>query len=387
MPRYYSDDYLPNPPLTTITEEDTPPPSPSAELDDHLASILSDYSDDALPNPPLVLPDYSDEDSPSPTLPLITKQDHPSIVYSDYSDKDSPNPPLALITTNHTPPSKSSAELNTLSSKSITSEERFEFPPEVKDLKKIGRGAFGSVFKAKYKGFVRAIKVIRRFDKKGNDRTASIQNEVNILYDLEHPFITQSFHHWYNSQNLYIVLEFASQGSLDRLIDRTNISMKETRRIILDLGSALDYIHNKKIIHRDIKSENILLTSNHQIKLADFGLAKRTSDGFTSGNCGTRHIKAPEILNRQLYSKAVDWWALGILFSEMIKIDHPFDSDNRDDKTLEYNILHSDPYMPLSVSYLCDEVLVRILDKDVTSRVKSLNDLNSLQFFQCDDPY
>ncbi|KAH9817942.1 kinase-like domain-containing protein, partial [Melampsora americana] len=190
----------------------------------------------------------------------------------------------------------------------------------------IGRGAFGSVFKAKYKGLVRAIKVIRRFDTEGNDRTASIQNEVNILYDLEHPFITQSFHHWYNSQNLYIVLEFASRGSLDRLIDRTTITMKETRRIILDLGSALDYIHNKKIIHRDIKAENVLLTSNNQIKLADFGIATRTSDGLASGNFGTRHIKAPEILNRQLYTKAVDWWALGILFCEMIKIDHPFDS-------------------------------------------------------------
>ncbi|KAH9818651.1 hypothetical protein DFH28DRAFT_887539 [Melampsora americana] len=187
MPRYYSEDYLPNPPLTTITEEDTPPPSPIAELSDRVSFVLSDYSDDALPNPPrtlitkidtppsnpisekdrpsVVLPDYSDEDSPNPTLPLITKEDCPSIVYSDYSDEDSPNPPLPLITTNHTPPSKSN------------------------------------------------------------------------------------------------------------------------------------------------------------------------------------------------------------------------------DKTLEYNITHSDPYMPLSVSYLCDEVLVRILDKDVTSRVKSLTDLNSLQFFQCDDPY
>ncbi|EGG13029.1 uncharacterized protein MELLADRAFT_87046 [Melampsora larici-populina 98AG31] len=92
-----------------------------------------------------------------------------------------------------------------------------------------------------------------------------------------------------------------------KFIEGKEISEKKARSILLDIGSALDYIHSNNIIHCDVKLNSIVINANNQIKLADFGLAPKTVDGFASGDCGTPYIKAPKILMQIPYTKAVDW--------------------------------------------------------------------------------
>lgn len=89
---------------------------------------------------------------------------------------------------------------------------------------------------------------------------------------------------------------------------------------------ALEYLHRKSIIHRDLKSTNVLLTADHtHIRLADFGLAKRTEKGEAYTKCGTRYAMAPEmIIGASAYTKSVDWYGLGVLLYEMVTGTEPF---------------------------------------------------------------
>ncbi|KAH9812574.1 kinase-like domain-containing protein [Melampsora americana] len=253
---------------------------------------------------------------------------------------------------------------------------------------RIGEGAFGLVFKAFWKTnqLQCAIKRISRVDGRNNNKDKSIKNEIKLLYDVKHPCIVQIYGFWRTEKHFYIVLEFVPGGDLKSRIEKSSITEQQASLYIKQIAEALQHIHSKNIIHRDIKSQNILLTNNVSIKLCDFGLAVKASSGSTTGFCGSLGSMAPEILRKLPYSKAVDWWALGIVLYT-ITIDRtsflPLDRKlpKNYERVIMMNILTKEVEFPASVSSNFCRVVGLLLKKDPSKRLTSLEDLLKEKFF------
>lgn len=291
---------------------------------------------------------------------------------SNHSNTNLSNP-TPLLTTE-----KDSQDLNP-SSSVFNSQEDFTF------LEQIGSGGFGSVYKVESKtpASVFAVKVIQkaRTDEEDyQEQKEFIENEISISLSLLHPHILASLGNWQDSQTVKIISHFEPGGNLRQLIKRSIITENQAKQYILDLGSALDYIHKKNIIHRDVKLENILLTEDGKIKLADFGLAVRAPEGLAYGDYGTRQNRAPEVITEASYTSAVDWWALGVILYQMIVREDPFKPS--DGKTLEDNIIETRPTIPSTISYECYFLIGRLLQKKPKFRLSSFEALISQKFFK-----
>ena len=169
-----------------------------------------------------------------------------------------------------------------------------------------------------------AVKKIPNPNKKDKD-------EVEILKRLDHNHIVKYFKSYVDiSKNLCIVMQFCGNGTLSEIIrKKPNLgSERNVLTICNQLSSALDYIHNQHILHRDIKPDNILcqrfevvdLKEKFTFKLADFGIAKvmnKSKDGnsYAETHCGTPIYMSPEVLNGQKYSTPTDIWSLGVVIS------------------------------------------------------------------------
>ncbi|KAH8610885.1 Protein kinase domain [Trypanosoma vivax] len=160
------------------------------------------------------------------------------------------------------------------------------------------------------------------------------QSEIKCLANCSHPNIIRYIEDHEENDQLLIVMEFADSGDLDRQI-RNRCSGQvhyfqehEALFLFLQLCLALDYIHNHKMLHRDIKAANILLTSTGLIKLGDFGFSHQYDDtvsGVVANTfCGTPYYLAPELWNNQRYNKKADVWSLGVLLYEIMAVKRPF---------------------------------------------------------------
>ena len=156
-------------------------------------------------------------------------------------------------------------------------------------------------------------------------------NEVNILKTLRHPNIIRLEEVIESETKIYIVMELMRGGELfDYIVARGKLREDEAQRIARKIISAVAYMHSQDIIHRDLKPENLLLTTqgpNYEVKLIDFGLSKCMHGREASSFLGTKGYLAPEMLQRERYSKAVDCWALGIIVFILLCGCLPFDDD------------------------------------------------------------
>ena len=203
-----------------------------------------------------------------------------------------------------------------------------------KMLNKVGKGTFGTVYKA-FELSTGRIVAVKKIKLHKNQNKNSILKEIELLKNIDHPNIVK-YYNYIEEENeniYYIIMEYLDGGTLENYLieNKNNIDENESRIIIKQLLEALNYLHYKcDICHRDIKPENILFSKNNQniplIKLVDFGLS---SDFFESKNilenCGTLIYMAPEQISRKIYSKAVDVWSVGvILYMLLNKGKHPF---------------------------------------------------------------
>lgn len=157
----------------------------------------------------------------------------------------------------------------------------------------------------------------------------SVSNEKNILMMTNSPFIIK-LHECYNgTQSLYFLMEVALGGELYATYNRKSLhgSEKHARYYVAGVIYAFEHLHERRIIYRDLKPENLLLTELGQIKLTDMGLAKFVI-GKTYTTCGTPDYFAPEVIASTGHTNAVDWWALGILLFEFMSGHPPFESDH-----------------------------------------------------------
>ena len=155
-----------------------------------------------------------------------------------------------------------------------------------------------------------------------------INKEIEIMYKLNHPNIIKLYSHFEDDEDFCLIMEYASRGQLYSLIKKNKkLNQITAKQYMKEIISAVKYMHTRfpPIIHRDIKPENILIDSEGNCKLADFGWAN-----FDCGikdresYCGTPEYLAPEIINKCGHDKSVDIWAVGVLLFEMLTWRTPF---------------------------------------------------------------
>lgn len=155
-----------------------------------------------------------------------------------------------------------------------------------------------------------------------------IEREVVIMKLIEHPNIVNLYDIWENRGELYLVLEYVQGGELfDYVSGNGALPEQEAVRLFRQIVAGLSYCHRFNICHRDLKPENLLLDSNRNIKLADFGMAALQPEGtWLNTSCGSPHYAAPEVVNGQQYrGDKADIWSTGIILFAMLNGFLPFD--------------------------------------------------------------
>ncbi|XP_051954231.1 MAP/microtubule affinity-regulating kinase 3 isoform X4 [Xyrauchen texanus] len=230
-------------------------------------------------------------------------------------------------------------------------------------LKTIGKGNFAKVKLARHilTGREVAIKII---DKTQLNPTSlqKLFREVRIMKILNHPNIVKLFEVIETEKTLYLVMEYASGGEVfDYLVAHGRMKEKEARAKFRQIVSAVQYCHQKHIVHRDLKAENLLLDADMNIKIADFGF----SNEFTIGNkldtfCGSPPYAAPELFQGKKYDgPEVDVWSLGVILYTLVSGSLPFDGQNL--KELRERVLRGKYRIPFYMSTDCENLLKRFL--------------------------
>lgn len=233
----------------------------------------------------------------------------------------------------------------------------------------IGKGTFGRVELARDKitGAHYALKVLNIRRVVDMRQTQHVHNEKKVLLQLKHPFIVKMYASEKDSNHLYMIMEFVPGGEMFSYLRASrSFSNSMARFYASEIVCALEYIHSLGIVYRDLKPENLMLSKEGHIKMADFGFAKELRDR-TYTICGTPDYLAPESLARTGHNKGVDWWALGILIYEMMVGKPPF----RGKTTAEiYDaIIEHKLKFPRSFNLAAKDLVKKLLEVDRTQRI------------------
>jgi serum/glucocorticoid-regulated kinase 2 len=200
-------------------------------------------------------------------------------------------------------------------------------------LKVVGKGSFGKVMQVRKKDTCRiyALKTIRKLHIVSRSEVNHTLAERTVLAQINNPFIVPLKFSFQSPEKLYLVLAFVNGGELFHHLQREGkFSVWRSKFYAAELLCALECLHGFNVIYRDLKPENILLDYTGHIALCDFGLCKlnMAEQDKTNTFCGTPEYLAPELLLGQGYTKAVDWWTLGVLLYEMMTGLPPFYDEN-----------------------------------------------------------
>ncbi|KAL2463005.1 putative serine/threonine protein kinase IREH1 [Forsythia ovata] len=286
------------------------------------------------------------------------------------------------------------------STKDRTSIDDFEI------IKPISRGAFGRVFLAKKRttGDLFAIKVLKKADMIRKNAVESILAERDILISVRNPFVVRFFYSFTCRENLYLVMEYLNGGDLYSLLRNLGCLDEDVARVyIAEVVLALEYLHSLRVVHRDLKPDNLLIAHDGHIKLTDFGLSKvgliNSTDDLSgpavSGTSlmedeepqlsasehqqerrkkrsavGTPDYLAPEILLGTGHGFTADWWSVGVILFELIVGIPPFNAEHP--QKIFDNILNCKipwPRVPEEMSPEAHDLIDQLLTEDPNERL------------------
>ncbi|XP_056606138.1 serine/threonine-protein kinase N2 isoform X2 [Triplophysa dalaica] len=257
----------------------------------------------------------------------------------------------------------------------IREEEDVQF--SLKDFKCVavlGRGHFGKVLLAEYKttGEMFAIKALKKGDIVARDEVDSLMCEKRIfetVNSVRHPFLVNLFACFQTKEHVCFVMEYAAGGDLMMHIHSDVFSEPRSVFYAACVVLGLQFLHDHKIVYRDLKLDNLLLDTEGYVKIADFGLCKEGM-GFsdrTSTFCGTPEFLAPEVLTETSYTRAVDWWGLGVLIFEMLVGESPFPGD--DEEEVFDSIVNDEVRYPRFLSTEAISIMRRLLRRNPERRL------------------
>ena len=242
-----------------------------------------------------------------------------------------------------------------------------------KILNELGAGQFGSVFSGIHEGTNEKV-AIKQINKSKIDKEKLLTSEINIHKTLFHPNICRMYCVIENENYIFLINEFCSDGDiLENIIEKGAFDEEKSCRIFQQIICGLEYLHKNFICHRDIKSENILLTNinkkNIKVKISDFGFSTSfTGDKLLKTPCGSPSYAAPEMLKGKEYKgNKIDIWSSGVVLYTMVYGVLPFDQDNI--KDLVYNITQGNYSLPNTISKNCQDLIKKILEIDPNKRI------------------
>ncbi|WWC64399.1 uncharacterized protein I303_107009 [Kwoniella dejecticola CBS 10117] len=215
-----------------------------------------------------------------------------------------------------------------------------------------------------------AMKVLKKSEIVRLKQVEHINSERSILEKVRHPFVVELYATYQDQLNVYMLLSYIPGGELFSHLRRAGkFSADVTRFYLASIILAIEYLHSRDIIYRDLKPENLLLDRHGYLRIADFGFAKIIEDR-TFTLCGTPEYLAPEIVLSQGHGKAVDWWALGILAFEMLAGYPPFFDDHP--LGIYEKILRGDIAFPSHIDPYAKDLIRGLLTADRSKRLGNL---------------
>uniref|UniRef100_A0A8C7ZM30 protein kinase C n=1 Tax=Oryzias sinensis TaxID=183150 RepID=A0A8C7ZM30_9TELE len=241
-------------------------------------------------------------------------------------------------------------------------------------LSVLGRGHFGKVLLAEYKksGKLYAIKALKKGEIVTRDEIDSLMCEKRIFEAInkaQHPFLVNLHGCFQTADHVCFVMAYSSGGDLMKHIHNHIFNRNQTLFYSSCVLLGLEFLHQNKIVYRDLKLDNLLMDAEGFVKIADFGLCKEGMGhgDRTSTFCGTPEFLAPEVLIDNSYTRSVDWWELGVLIYEMLLGECPFPGD--DEEEIFDSIVNEEVRCPASLSKEAQSLIQQLLQKDPTLRL------------------
>ncbi|EKX39974.1 hypothetical protein GUITHDRAFT_164805 [Guillardia theta CCMP2712] len=238
----------------------------------------------------------------------------------------------------------------------------------------LGVGSFGRVRFVRHtpSGRVYALKMLSKSLVLKKKQLNHVLSEKTILRRISFPFVVNMYSSFKDDKYIYMVLEYSRGGEFfTHLRNATMLNDSAARFYAASVLLALEYLHSRQIVYRDLKPENLLLDSRGYVKICDFGFSKVLEPGNKTWTlCGTPEYLAPEIILSRGHGRPVDWWALGVLIFEMLAGYPPFNDEDR--MELYKSIVSAKVSFPKSFSPHAKNIVCRLLEVDVSNRLGNL---------------
>lgn len=238
----------------------------------------------------------------------------------------------------------------------------------------VGTGQFGLVRVTRNikSNEVYALKVMHKAPITESKQIEHVINERRILEEARHPFCVRLMAAYQDKASLYLLQEWVAGGELFHHLDIEGAFDEATAMFYAaNVLLALEFLHDKGIVYRDLKPENLLIDTQGYIKMADFGFAKKIGTEKTYTICGTPDYQAPEVIMRRGTTKAADYWALGVLIFEMLVGDPPFKSLTGDPWDTFRRTLSGRFYVPQFISDQAADLIFKLLQVNPDKRLGS----------------
>jgi NIMA (never in mitosis gene a)-related kinase len=253
-------------------------------------------------------------------------------------------------------------------------------------IRTLGQGGFGKALLARRKSdqVEVVVKEVRLTALSPKDRDDALR-EVKVLSSLKHPYIVEYFESFQARGCLYIVMAYADGGDLAGKIQKQGtkrLPESEVLHYFVELALAIKYIHDRKILHRDLKGENVFLTKDGTVKLGDFGIARVLDHTFQvcRTQIGTPYYLSPEICEGRPYNAKTDIWSLGCILYELCTLKHAFDAGGVN-QLLRQIIAGRVSPIPAEYSQDVRGLIDRMLTKDPAKR-PSINQVLEVPFIK-----